>query len=89
MSPALTYYVITLLVYMGCNAMMVLGLNLQFGQAAILNLTCKIQIIAALGLFEFDLRLLDLAVDDANGIDGRFFILPLSFKLIGALFKIA
>lgn len=37
MSPALTYYVITLLVYMGCNAMMVLGLNLQFGQAAIIN----------------------------------------------------
>src|SRR5437588_10826530 len=37
MSPALTYYGITLLVYMGCNAMMVLGLNLQFGQAAIIN----------------------------------------------------
>ncbi len=33
----MTYYVITLLVYAGCNAMMVLGLNLQFGQAAIIN----------------------------------------------------
>lgn len=37
MSSQLTYYVITLLVYMGCNAMMVMGLNLQFGQAAIIN----------------------------------------------------
>src|SRR5579871_6126530 len=37
MSAAFTYYIITLLFYMGCNAMMVLGLNLQFGQAAIIN----------------------------------------------------
>jgi branched-chain amino acid transport system permease protein len=37
MSTAFTYYVILLLVYMGCNAMMVLGLNLQFGMAAIIN----------------------------------------------------
>lgn len=37
MSTSFQYYVITLLVYMGCNVMMVLGLNLQFGQAAIIN----------------------------------------------------
>ena len=37
MSDAFTYYIITLLVYMGCNAMMVLGLNLQFGLATIIN----------------------------------------------------
>ena len=42
----------------------------------------------ALGLFEFDLRLLDLAIDNANGIDGGFFVLPLSFELVSALFKI-
>lgn len=37
MSTELTYYIILLLVYMGCNSMMVLGLNLQFGMAAIIN----------------------------------------------------
>ena len=61
---------------------------LEFGQAAILNLSGEIQIIAALGLFQFDLRLLDLAIDDANGIDGRFFVLPLRFELVSALFEI-
>ena len=56
-------------------------LLLQFGQAAVLDLRGQVQIAAALGLFQFELGLLDLAVDDADGVDGGLFVLPLRLEL--------
>ncbi|HEY8284004.1 MAG TPA: branched-chain amino acid ABC transporter permease [Chloroflexota bacterium] len=50
MSDAVAYYVITLLVYMGCNVMFVLGLNLQFGLANIINFSYYI-LVAVGGYF--------------------------------------
>lgn len=56
MSTEFTYYIITLLVYMGCNAMMVLGLNLQFGLAAIINFSYYI--LVAVGGYAVGLTVL-------------------------------
>jgi hypothetical protein len=37
----------------------------------------EVQVVGALGLFQFELGLLDLAVDDADGVDGGLLVLPL------------
>jgi branched-chain amino acid transport system permease protein len=38
MSAALVFYLIAITVFFGCNALMVMGLNLQFGLAGVINL---------------------------------------------------
>ncbi len=65
MSTAFTYYIITLLVYMGCNAIMVLGLNLQFGQAAIINFSYYI--LVAVGGYAAGLSVLGPPQPVASG----------------------
>src|SRR5579872_960304 len=56
MSDAVAYYVTTLLVYMGCNIMFVLGLNLQFGLANIINFSYYI--LVAIGGYAAGLTVL-------------------------------
>ena len=63
-------------------------LLLQLGNLAVLDLRGQIQVACALGLFQFDFGLLELAVDDAHGIDRGLFILPLRLKLGGLFFEI-
>lgn len=65
MNAAYTYYVITLLVYMGCNAMMVLGLNLQFGLANIINFSYYI--LVAVGGYVAGLTVLGPAQPATSG----------------------
>ena len=63
-------------------------LLLQLRQAAILDLRGEVQIVAALGLFQLELGLLDLAVDDADGVDGGLLVLPLGLELFGLLLEV-
>ena len=58
-------------------------LLLQLRQAAVLDLRRQVQVVAALGLFQFEFGLLDLAVDDADGVDGGLLVLPLGLELLG------
>lgn len=61
----MTYYVITLLVYMGCNAMMVLGLNVQFGLANVINF--GYYILVAIGGYAAGLTVLGPAQPAQSG----------------------
>ena len=49
---------------------------LQLGDRLVTNLRGSIQVAFALGFFLIAMRLLELAVDDADGIDRRLLILP-------------
>lgn len=46
MSAALAYYLIALTVFFACNALMVMGLNMQFGLAGIINLAYYVLVAA-------------------------------------------
>jgi len=79
MSAAFTYYVITLLVYMGCNAIMVLGLNMQFGQAAIINFSYYI--LVAVGGYVAGLTVLGPPQPVASGGTQYLFGLTLPWPI--------
>ena len=61
---------------------------LQFGDAPVLNLRGQVQITGALGLFQFDFRIFELAIHHADGVEGGLFVLPLGFELGGLFFEI-
>ena len=61
---------------------------LQVRQTPVLDLGGEIQIVLALGLFQFEFRLFDLTVHHADSVDGGFFVLPLRFKLRRLLFEV-
>ena len=47
-----------------------------------------VKITASLGLFQFDLRLFQLCLHDADGIDGGLFVLPLRGERLGFVLEI-
>ena len=47
-----------------------------------------VEVAVSLGFFLFAVRLLELAVDDAGGVDRGFFVLPTRFQLVGFLLQV-
>ena len=60
----------------------------QIGNLAVLNFRRLAQIAFALRLLQFNLRLLQLRLHDAHGIDGRFFVLPLRGERLGFVLQV-
>ena len=57
------------------------SLRLQFREAAVLDLRGQVQVAGTLGGFLLSAGLLELAVENGDGVDGGLFILPLRFEL--------
>ncbi len=63
-------------------------LALQLWNGSVLNLRSGVQISGTLGFLQLCLGLLELAVEVADGVDGRLFVLPLSLQPGGRFFQI-
>ena len=59
-----------------CDALLLLQLTLQLGQAAVFQLGGFIQIVLGLGLFQLGRNLLDVLPQLAHLFNGRLFVLP-------------
>ncbi len=60
----------------------------QIGNLAVLDFGGLRQIAAPLRLFEFNLRLFQLRLNHADGVDGGFFILPLGGERLGFVLEV-
>jgi hypothetical protein len=61
---------------------------LQVRQAAVLDLAGQVEVAGALGGFLLLARFVELSVENGNGVDGGFFVLPLSLEMAGFLLEI-
>ena len=59
------------------------------GKEAVLNLAGSAEVAFALRLFELELELLQLFLDDIGLVDNRLFILPLGLETVGFLIEVS